>query len=213
LREAHPLRPFQLVIARWGSRFADIAEESPNIAAVAPTSPALSAKALDRWIATLAEREKATLLSRVARGETGVRSELMYRFRRQHALPLSASAGLRTVGALLARSGALAERRRQAVVARETKERARRERSAAAARERDLTKLAKRQTEAWRRVETLISTKRPADYDAAIIPLKDLLEIGDRTGGGADIAKRIRALRESHATKPSLLARLRKARR
>jgi hypothetical protein len=52
--------------------------------------------------------------------------------------------GLRTVGALIARFGAIAECRRQAVVARETKERARRELSAAAAQERDLTKLPKR---------------------------------------------------------------------
>jgi IMP dehydrogenase/GMP reductase len=107
---------------------------------------------------------------------------------------------------------AIAERRRQAVVERETKERTRRERSAAAARERDLTKLAKRRTEAWRRVETLISTKRPADYDAAVTLLKDLREIGERTGEGAEVAKRIRALQESHAKKPSLLARMTKAR-
>ena len=174
-------------------------------------SPALSAKSLDRWIATLTEREKAALLSRVTRGETAVGSELLYRFRRQHAPPRSASASLRTVAALVARSSAIAEQRRQSVVARETKERARRERSAAAARERDLTKLAKRQTEAWRRVETLISTKRPGDYDAAIALLKDLHEIGQRKGGGEDVAKRIRALREKHAQKPSLLARLRSA--
>jgi hypothetical protein len=176
-----------------------------------PTSPAVSAESLDRWIATRPEREKAALLSRVAGGDTGVGSELMHRFRRQHALPRSASAGLRTVGALVARSGAMAEQRRQAVVARETEERARRAGAGAAARERDLAKLAKRQTEAWRRVDALISTKRPADYDAAISLLSDLHEIGERTGRAADVDKRIRLLRESHAKKPSFIARLRKA--
>jgi hypothetical protein len=112
--------------------FVDIVGLDPDLVTaaaegMAPTSPALSAKSLDRWIATLTEREKAALLSRVARGETGVGSELLHRFRRQHALPRSASAGLRTVVALVARSGAIAERRRQAAVERETKERTRRD--------------------------------------------------------------------------------------
>jgi len=72
--------------------------------------------------------------------------------------------------------------------------------------------LAKRQADAWRRVEALVVTKRPGDYDAAIILLRDLLEISERKGRGVEVAERIRALREVHAKKPSFLARLKKAR-
>ena len=88
---------------------------------------------------------------------------------------------------------------------------ARREREQAAARERRLTTLAKRQGDTWRRVEALVITKRPGDYDAAVTLLEDLREIGERKGRSAEVAWRIRALREAHAKKPSLLARLRKA--
>jgi uncharacterized protein HemY len=91
------------------------------------------------------------------------------------------------------------------------KERMRREREQAAARDRHLGILAKRQGDAWRRVESLVITKRPGDYDAAVTLLKDLREVGKRKGRSIQVAARIRALREAHAQKPSFLARLRKA--
>lgn len=180
------------------------AEGGPQTSAVPPV------KEIGRWIAALDEHEKVALLTRVARGETGVAAELMRRSRRQASLR-EATRTLRTAGALRARAEELAEQRRQVILAREAKERGRREREQAAARERRLTTLAKRQGDAWRRVEALVITKRPGDYDAAVTLLKDLREIGERKGRSAEVAGRIRALREAHAKKPSLLARLRKA--
>lgn len=118
---------------------------------------------------------------------------------------------IRTAGALRARAEALAEQRREVLLAREAKERLRREREQTAARDRHLSTLAKRQADAWRRVETLIASKRPTDYDAAVTLLQDLREIGERKGRGVEVAQRLRALRDAHAKKPSLLARLRKA--
>jgi hypothetical protein len=158
----------------------------------------------------LDERERVALLSRVALGETGVGTELMRRFHRQ-ASRRPTTVTLRTAAVLRARAEESAEQRRQVIAARDAKEHARREREQAAARERHLITLAKRQTEAWRRVDALVSTKRPGDYDAAITLLKDLREIGERQGRSVKIAMRIRGLREAHAKKPSLLARLRKA--
>ncbi len=76
---------------------------------------------------------------------------------------------------------------------------------------RSRSSLANRQADAWRRVETVVVRKRPGDDGAAIALLKDLREIGERTGLGVEIAARICALREAHAKKSSLLARLRKA--
>src|SRR3989441_3104439 len=61
LREAHPSTSFQLVIARWGSRSVDIAEEAVNIAAVATIGDAVGksctvSRSLDRGgIVTQAE--------------------------------------------------------------------------------------------------------------------------------------------------------------
>jgi len=168
------------------------------------------AREIDRWIAGLDADERVTLLSRVARGDGTVGAELMRRFRQQ--VPArAATLPLRTAGALRARAEALAEQAREVVLAREAKERMRREREQAAARDRHLSMLAKRQADAWRRVEALVITNRPGDYDAAITLLQDLGEIGERKDRRVEVTARVRALREVHAKKPSFLARLRKA--
>ncbi len=86
-----------------------------------------------------------------------------------------------------------------------------REREQVAARDRHLNMLAKRQTDAWRRIDALVVTKRPGDYDAAITLLQDLCEVAERKDRTAAFAARVDALREVHAKKPSLLARLKKA--
>jgi hypothetical protein len=174
------------------------------------TSAAPAAKEIDRWIAALDQHEKVALLSRVARGEMGVGAELMRRLRRQTPSP-AARRPLRTAAALRARAEVLAKQRRQVIVARDAKKRARREREEAAKREHHLNTLAKRQADAWRRVEALVATKRPGDYDAAITLLKDLREVGERKGRHDEVSECIRALREVHAKKPSFLARLKKA--
>jgi len=215
-RAVEPARPDGLgTLSPALETFVDVVGLNRDLLAVAaeeatPTSAAPSSKGLERWIGELDDGEKVALLCRVALGETSVGTELMRRFHRK--APRRATAvALRSVAALRARAEESAEQRRQVIVARDAKERARREREQAAARERHLITLAKRQTEAWRRVDALVVTRRPGDYDAAIILLNDLREIGERKGRGAEIAKRIRALREVHAKKTSLLARLRKA--
>jgi hypothetical protein len=74
-----------------------------------------------------------------------------------------------------------------------------------------LTSLAKRTPDAWRRVDALIATKRPGDYAAAVALLEDLRDVGERDGRSVEFTRRLRALREAHAKKPSFLARLKKA--
>ena len=120
-----------------------------------------SARDVDRWLAGLSGDEHVALLSRVARGEGGVGAELMRRFR-PHATRPTRTQTLRTAGTLRARAEELAEQRRQGAVAREAKARARRDREQAAARERHLNILARRQAEAWRRLDALVDTKHPA---------------------------------------------------
>jgi len=135
---------------------------------------------------------------------------LMRRFRRQ-ASRREATRAPRTAGALRARAEEREERRRELALAREVKEGVRRERKQTAARDRHLSTLANRQADAWRRVEALVITKCPGDYDAAITLLQDLREIGERKGRRTEVTERIRALRVVHAKKPSFLGRLRKA--
>jgi hypothetical protein len=215
-RAEEPARPDGLGTLSSGlETFVDVVGLDRDLLAVAAeegrrTSAAPSAKVLERWIGELDEREKTSLLSRVALGETRVGTELTRRFHRQaprRATPVA----LRTAAVLRARAEESAEQRRQVIAARDAKEHALREREQAVARERHLITLSKRQTEAWRRIDALVATKRPGDYDAAITLLKDLREIAERKGRSMEIANRIRRLREAHAKKPSLLARLRKA--
>lgn len=71
--------------------------------------------------------------------------------------------------------------------------------------------LAKRERQAWQRVDALIGTRRPADYAAAVELLVDLRAVSEGKGRAVEFTERIGALREAHAKKPSLLGRLRKA--
>lgn len=105
----------------------------------------------------------------------------------------------------------IAEMRREAARQRETRARLRRERQERVARDRYLAGLAKREGQVWRRVDALIATTRPRDYDAAVTLLSDLREVSGQKGRAGSFAQRVGALREAHATKSSLLTRLRKA--
>ena len=91
------------------------------------------------------------------------------------------------------------------------REKARREREAAEARERHLSALAKRETEAWRELDALIATKQPKKYDEAVALLGDLRDVCVGGGRQAEAATRIARLREEHTKKPSLIDRFRKA--
>jgi hypothetical protein len=175
-----------------------------------PSPPRSSRRDVDQWLATLDTDEHLTMLSRVARGDRGVRAELAHRFR-QHMHGRAATVPLRTAGELRARAAATVKRRRKAAGEREARMRAVREREEQAARDRYLKGLAKRERQAWQRVDVRIGERRPADYAAAVALLLDLRDVSGRQGRGTAFAQRIRSLRRLHAKKPSLLLRLRKA--
>lgn len=173
-----------------------------------PAAPA--AHDVDRWLASLDRDEQVGLLSRVARGDGSVGAEILRRYR-THARPRSSGLPLRTVGALRECAEAIAQTRREAARQREARARVHRERQERVARDRYLAALAKRESQAWRRIDALVATKRPRDYAAAVTLLSDLREVSGRKGRVGGFAQHISKLREAHATKPSLLARLRKA--
>jgi len=71
--------------------------------------------------------------------------------------------------------------------------------------------LARRERQAWERVDGLIGTKRPGDYAAAVTLLLDLRDISGRNKRDATFAQRLATIRTRHAKKAALLARLAKA--
>jgi hypothetical protein len=194
LAEFLRVEPFLLSVA---------AEGSGNLAA--------STEGVEDWIATLPVAEKLKLLASVAMGEgASVGANLIRRF--QATRTGSADMSRRTVGELLAE----ADRRREqhlAERARLAQERRQRE-SDAAARKREvrLAALAERQDAAWEDVERLIAIKQRAAYEDAVALLADLREVAGRAGAVPVFTMRLRALRDRHARKYTLMERLRGAR-
>ena len=174
------------------------------------TSATPSAQDVDGWLAGLEREELVALLSRVARGDGSVGAEIMRRYRK-HVGPRLPGAVLRTARALRERADVLGEARRKADRQREAQARTKRERREQAVRGRYLAGLAKRIPQAWQRINVLIATKRPRDYDAAVTLLSDLRDVGKQRGRDVQFMNRVSQLREAHAAKPSLLARLKNA--
>ena len=118
---------------------------------------------------------------------------------------------LRTVGELRAAAEKRAEEKQRREAERRRQKQERKEREEAIARASYLDTLSKQVPQSWSLVDTLIATKRSADYDRAAELLKDLRELAERGQQFEEFRLRLRQLRDEHARKPSLLARLRAA--
>ncbi|MGH9448195.1 MAG: hypothetical protein ACRD3O_21115 [Terriglobia bacterium] len=164
----------------------------------------------ERWVSALPDPEKTALLVDVAKAsESHVRVQLVRRFRaaRESTSHSSSAAQPRRVGEILALAQKLDEERNR----KEAMQRARREREAAVARESYLDGLAEHEPDTWAKIDTLIATKRPDDYDQAVQLLKDLSDMGLRSGRSEEIQGRIGQLRQQHLYKQSFLRRLDRA--
>ena len=91
--------------------------------------------------------------------------------------------------------------------ARRAEDEARREKKRALARERRLDELACEEDAAWSRLDAMIATRKPAEYDAAVTLLTDLQALAEREERHHTFAVRTTALRQTHARKPSLIER------
>jgi hypothetical protein len=167
---------------------------------------------LRRWMKRLPAADKDAYLIRLVSedGSALLRTELLQRFRAATKPKGSenASANRRTVAQLLAAREALSAERRRKAAEKSQAEQARREREKAEARAKHLDQLALREADSWPKVERLIATKRPHDYDEAVALLVDLIELAGRSGRKAEAYIRVRQLRERHRNKPSFIKRL-----
>ncbi|MEV6811901.1 hypothetical protein [Micromonospora sp. NPDC051296] len=182
-------------------------------AAAARSVPAASGEPtptqLRTWVVGLPVRDKDAILANlITGGDSHLRSQLLRRYRDAHRTDTPTPAAARTAEELLATAADLrAERERRDAEQRE-RDRIRRERSAAAARQRHLDALAVDQPAAWQRVDVLIATKKPREYDTAVQLLVDLRDLGVCDGDVTSFRDRLAELRAVHARKPSLLERL-----
>jgi hypothetical protein len=60
----------------------------------------------------------------------------------------------------------------------------------------------------WTRVEAMIASRKPAEYDAAVALLEDLRDVAQRTDQGETFGTRLGALRTRHQRKSSLIDRI-----
>ncbi|MCL2776408.1 MAG: hypothetical protein FWD73_00280 [Polyangiaceae bacterium] len=186
-------------------------------AAASPKLKALDNAGLEAWVVALPEAEKTSLLVRLVGGtDDHLRDELVRRFRqsrdkaRDGQSPACAPKA-RSVGELLEIARSQAEERRRQEAERAARKKARHEQEEAKRRERYLTDLATRATEAWHEVSDLIATKNPTKYDEAVSLLVDLRDVCIRDGRLDEAMKRIAQLTDKHPRKSGLLHRLRKA--
>lgn len=215
-KACEPARPEDLgALTPALEAFVEIVGLSQDLLAAAVEGTALPAsrppvETLDRWIGGLDAREKVALLARAARGDVTFGPALRRRFR-HGSQPASPALPLRTAAQLRARAAEIEEARQRVRQAQQAKQREAQERAQAAERQRHLVRIAKRQANAWRRVEALVATRQPHNYEAAVGLLCDLREIGRQQGTGVEIAGRLRRVRRAHAKKFTFLARLKKA--
>ncbi|MGV9866082.1 hypothetical protein [Rhodococcus koreensis] len=93
----------------------------------------------------------------------------------------------------------------------QAEQQARRAKARALAREKRIDELARDEEAAWSRIDAMIATRKPDQYDAAAALLTDLQALADRDGRRDTFTQRSQALRHTHARKPRLLERLDRA--
>ncbi|GAB2883539.1 hypothetical protein [Streptomyces mayteni] len=166
---------------------------------------------LAAWVTGLPLAEKNRLLLRVVEDDAvAVRMEMLHRYRDEHATSVPVPSR-RTVGELLNATAQRRAGREHQAAAERAAEEARREKARAFARERRLNELAGDEDAAWSRIDEMIATRKPGEYDTAVALLTDLKALAERDGHHGSFIRRSTALRQTHARKPSLIARLNRA--
>jgi len=114
----------------------------------------------------------------------------------------------RTVMKLLQKSEAYTKEKDRHIAEQKAKEKALKEKEAAIAREKYLNGLARRENEIWKKVDPLILTKKPKDYDEAVKLLIDLKDLAKKNNTTSLFKSKLMAIRENHSRKPSFINRI-----
>ncbi|MHA6618546.1 hypothetical protein [Pseudonocardia sp. DLS-67] len=178
----------------------------PDLLAVAKGAPAAKppTQEMAGWVASLPAPEKDAALLTLLRGDDPhLRAGLLRRFR--GASPTQP--GRRTAGELRVAAETRWKDRARAEEERKRRAAEERERERAAKRARRLATLAAEGDRVWARVDALIETKKPAEYDRAVDLLEDLQDVV----GAAEVARRVGELRVRHVRKSSLIDRFDRA--
>lgn len=176
----------------------------------APAEPSKAEQA--KWIKKLLVADKDDYLIRLLEGESNtlLRADLARRFRdatKPKGGPSISTNKRRTIAELFDIRDRLEAEKKRKADEKATREKAAHDGKKVEERAVHLEKLALREAEAWREVDTLIATKLPANYDLAVELLVGLRAIAGRSGRLPEVQHRIEALRELHRRKPTLMER------
>ncbi len=200
--------------------FLQIDTELINVAAARSESRAANdppVGALRKWIRSLSVAEKERLLLRIAQGdEPDPRRSLVRSFKEteqgHHTKRTAGDDTSRRTVAEIAETWQQRVRARQRRLAEQAeKERERQARAEAKARKKHLDDIASRTDAVWKQVSAWIAKRTPKGYDCAVELLSDLRDAAALTNRTEEFGQRLRDLRDRHAGKPSLIARLEQA--
>ena len=163
------------------------------------------------WIGGLPNSEKDTIIFRLINdNDPHIGNGLLQRFRKTLSIKDTKNneKASRTVMKLLQKAEAYTKEKDRQIAEQKAKEKARKEKEAAIAREKYLNGLAGRENEIWKKVDALILTKKPKDYDEAVRLLIDLKDLAKKTNTTYLFKSKLMAIRENHSRKSSFINRI-----
>jgi len=163
------------------------------------------------WISRLPNSEKDTIIFRLINdNDPHIGNELLQRFQKTLSIKNTKNneKASRTVMKLLQKAEAYNKEKDRQIAEQKAKEKARKEKEAAIAREKYLNGLAGRENEIWKKVDSLILTKKPKDYDEAVRFLIDLKDLAKKNNTTYLFKSKLMAIRENHSRKPSFINRI-----
>lgn len=166
---------------------------------------------LKTWIGELPNAEKDEIIFRMINdNDPHLGNELLQRFQKTLSENSIGNQGRtqRTVKELLERAEAYSKEKQRRIAEQKAIEKAKREKEAAIARENYLNDLSKRESEIWNKVDALVLTKKPKDYDEAVRLLVDLRDLAKRKKTSSQFKAKLKEIRMEHSRKPSLMRRI-----
>jgi FtsZ-interacting cell division protein YlmF len=197
--------------------FADFMRLDKNLIQVAAENSIAEQKSaqndqkLKSWIGGLPNSEKDTIIFRLINdNDPHIGNELLQRFRKTLSIKNTKNneKASRTVMKLLKKAEAYTKEKDRQIAEQKAKEKARKKKEAALSREKYLNGLAGRENEIWKKMDSLILTRKPKDYDEAVKFLIDLKDLAKKSNTTSLFKSKLMAIRENHSRKSSFINRI-----
>ncbi|MBM9521239.1 hypothetical protein JWG39_15570 [Desulforhopalus vacuolatus] len=197
--------------------FADFIQLDKDLIQVAAENSIADQKSIQNdqqlkiWIGGLPNSEKDNIIFRMINdNDPHIGNVLLQRFRKVQLIKgvKNDEKTPRTVMKLRQKAEACTKEKKRHIAEQKANEKARKEKDAAAAREKYLNDLAGRENEIWKKVDSLVLTKKPREYDEAVRLLIDLKDLAKKNNLTSFFKSKLMVLREDHSRKSSFINRI-----